>query len=100
MRFHVLAALGMKMTSFWDIKSFSLLKLTDVSEVRTASIIRAIRQHYTSLVLRDHTASFPVASHAHLDSNVVLVLQICTAAKVQLSFCECLSLFLILSCFT
>jgi hypothetical protein len=102
MRFQVLATVSMKMTSFWDIKSFSLLKLTDVSEVRTASIIRAIRQHYTSLVLRDHKAPFPEASHAHLDSNVVLVRSCATDLYSSesttlivrmLVFVSCLALF-------
>jgi predicted ThiF/HesA family dinucleotide-utilizing enzyme len=37
-RFHVLMAAGMKFRVFWDVTPF---KLTQVSEVRTATIIRA-----------------------------------------------------------
>jgi hypothetical protein len=37
----------MKMTAFWDITPCSLEKLTDVSELLTASIIRAMRLHGT-----------------------------------------------------
>jgi hypothetical protein len=42
-RFHVLTAARMKMTAFSYIAPCSLVKQTDVSEVRTASIIRATR---------------------------------------------------------
>jgi hypothetical protein len=35
----------MKFGVFWDVLSCSQVVLTDVSEVRTASIIRAMRLH-------------------------------------------------------
>jgi hypothetical protein len=42
MRFQVLRAAGMKYRVFWDVAPCSLTGVTDTSEVRTASIIRAI----------------------------------------------------------
>jgi hypothetical protein len=49
-RFQVLAAAGMKVTSFWDVAPCSLtLKYTDVSEVFTASIIRAMNEDLNPL---------------------------------------------------
>jgi hypothetical protein len=41
-RFQVLTAASMKIMAFWDIAPRSLVKLTDVSEVRTAFFIRAM----------------------------------------------------------
>jgi hypothetical protein len=41
-RFQVLTATSMKFRVFWDVAPCSHVKLTDVSEVLTASIIRAV----------------------------------------------------------
>jgi hypothetical protein len=40
--FQVLTAASVKMTVFWDVEPVVSEKLTDVSEVFTASIIRAM----------------------------------------------------------
>jgi hypothetical protein len=40
--FQVLTAASMKMAVFWDVALCSLVKVTDVSEVLSASIIRAM----------------------------------------------------------
>jgi hypothetical protein len=42
MRIQVLTAASMKFRVFWDVVRVVTLKLTDVSDVRSASIIRAI----------------------------------------------------------
>jgi hypothetical protein len=41
-RFQVLTAVSIKMTAFMDIAPCNLIEVADVSEVRTASIIRAV----------------------------------------------------------
>jgi hypothetical protein len=41
-RFQVLTAASMKFKVFWDVVLCSQLKLTDISEVHTVSIIRAM----------------------------------------------------------
>jgi hypothetical protein len=42
MRFQVLTAVSMKITSVWNIVSFSLNEVAYISKVRTASIIVAM----------------------------------------------------------
>jgi hypothetical protein len=42
-RFQVLTAVNMKMTVFWDVAPVVWWKFTDVSDVLTASVIRAHR---------------------------------------------------------
>jgi hypothetical protein len=37
----------MKMTAFWDIEQCILVGVDDVSEARTASIIRAVHRYIT-----------------------------------------------------
>jgi hypothetical protein len=37
-------AVNMKMITFWEIASYSLVEQTDVSEMRTVSIIRAMME--------------------------------------------------------
>jgi hypothetical protein len=44
-RFQVLMAMTMEMTAFWDMVSRNLIEI-DVSEVHTASIIRAMNRTF------------------------------------------------------
>jgi hypothetical protein len=41
-RFQILRAASMKMTTFWDVAPCSLVEQTDVPEASTASIIRVV----------------------------------------------------------
>jgi hypothetical protein len=43
-RFFVLTAARMKMAVFWDVTSYSLVDIDRLSEVLTASIIRAMME--------------------------------------------------------
>jgi hypothetical protein len=40
-RFKFLTAARLKKTAFWKKEAYSIIEMTEVSEVRTASIIRA-----------------------------------------------------------
>jgi hypothetical protein len=53
--FEILTAASVKMTAFWDIAPYSPVKLTDVSEVLTASVIRAMSGFQLK---RDFTAQY------------------------------------------
>jgi hypothetical protein len=44
MTFQVFKVVSMKMTAFWDIALYNLLKKNDISEVRTVSLIRAMME--------------------------------------------------------
>jgi hypothetical protein len=53
----------MKMTVFWDVAPFSLVEVTDVSEVLAASIIRVI-------VLKRRQTTRPQLRNIPEDSNL------------------------------
>jgi hypothetical protein len=58
----------MKMTAFRNIATCSLIKYTDVSEVHTASIIRAICTSETSVNFNE-TTLHSIPEGCHLNSN-------------------------------